>query len=491
MAFKTATREKSKLRLAIDGPSGAGKTLTALRMAMELARYEGAKNHRPGRVAVIDTEAGTARKYVGDNWDGHPIQFDVDELASFSPTTYTSTIFNAARAGFDVVVVDSLSHAWNGTEGALALVDKKSANGNSYTAWKDVTPLQTAMVDAIIRCPIHVIVTMRSKMEYVLEVNERGKSVPRKVGMAPVQRAGMEYEFDIVMDLDTEHIGTMSKSRCSPIEGKSVHKPGAELMTTIIHWLETGSDIPQELLDASRLVDPVPAAAVGPKPEPTADDLAARMAAKKAALAAGQPVESPVAPPPATTVERATGPMITSDQSIEIEGLFTTLNLSLASRLKAYQKRGANHQGELTEHAADDLLTALRALVAKGPPAAEPTKADKRRAVNVAAQAPMTPAETLLHGSPAEKATEEVHQTFLAAPPVLINADQLGTIGRLFSECEISKDEQAKAMKKRGVTTINKLTAVDAAELIVKLEARQAAMVAAAAPDFPSDEVPF
>ncbi len=227
--FKPATREKLRLRMALDGPSGAGKTYTALRIAFALGV----------RVAVIDSEAGSAKKYQGDATNGDPWQFDVAELTTFSPTEYTSAIEEAGRAGYDVVVIDSLSHAWEGKDGALEIVNKKG--GNSYTAWGDVTPMHRRMIEAMLRSPCHVIATMRSKQDYVLESDSKGKMVPRKIGMAPVQRQGMEYEFDLYGSLDWSHIMTVTKSRCSAVDGMIVHKPGASFMVPVIQWLETGT----------------------------------------------------------------------------------------------------------------------------------------------------------------------------------------------------------------------------------------------------------
>lgn len=229
--FQPATRKRSKLRMALDGPAGAGKTYTALRMAYTLG----------ARVAVIDTEAGSASKYQGDAPDDVAWNFDVLELESHAPTEYTAAIEEAGRLGYDVIVIDSLSHAWQGKDGALELVNKKG--GNSYTAWKDVTPMHTRMIDAILRSPCHVIATMRSKTEYVLETNDKGQQVPRKVGMKPVQRDGMEYEFDLYASLDWSHVLTVTKSRCPSVDSAIVVKPGPAFMQPVVAWLETGEVI--------------------------------------------------------------------------------------------------------------------------------------------------------------------------------------------------------------------------------------------------------
>lgn len=227
--FRKATRTQSKLRMTIDGPAGSGKTYTALRFA------HGLKNG--GRIAFIDTERGSASKYVGDAPDGEPWDFDVLELTTFSPERYTAAIEAAGKAGYSVLVIDSLSHAWEGVGGALEI---KERIGESWSAWRHVTPIHNRMVDAILQSPCHVITTMRSRMEYVQELDENGKKVVRRVGLSPIQRPGMEYEFDVVCDMDWAHILRVSKTRCPAIVDKVVEKPGLEFVAVIKEWLASG-----------------------------------------------------------------------------------------------------------------------------------------------------------------------------------------------------------------------------------------------------------
>jgi uncharacterized protein YjhX (UPF0386 family) len=195
--FQKAVRQQLKGRIAIDGPSGSGKTFTALRLATALAKG--------GKIAVVNTESGAVQKYIGLNPDGVPWDFDICELNSFAPTAYAEAIIEAGKADYSVLVIDSLSHAWEGEGGALEMVTNASAR-NKFTAWKDVTPMHNRMIGSILRSPCHVIATMRSKVEYILEDDGKGKQVPRKVGMAPVQRAGMEYEFDLYCSMDWDHV---------------------------------------------------------------------------------------------------------------------------------------------------------------------------------------------------------------------------------------------------------------------------------------------
>lgn len=231
--FKKASKSQSRLRLGLVGVSGSGKTFSALAIGTALAA------HYNGRVALIDTEHGSASKYADR------FSFDVLELTDFNPQNYIDAI-KAAAEYYDVLVIDSLSHAWSGSGGVLEMVDsasKRSQSNNKFTAWRDVTPLHNQLIEAIVGCPIHLIATMRSKTEYVLQPDERGKMTPTKVGMAPVQRDGMEYEFDVVGDLDAANTLIVSKSRISVLSGKIIQKPGVELADTLFKWLTDGKPI--------------------------------------------------------------------------------------------------------------------------------------------------------------------------------------------------------------------------------------------------------
>lgn len=249
LTFQKAERSQSRGRIAIDGPAGAGKTLTALRLAVALLVAG-------KRIAVIDTEHGSASKYAppaGQEPDNKfTFDFDVIELDTFAPATYVEIIHAAEKAGtYGVLVIDSLSHAWEGEGGALDMHDAATVkSGNSWTAWRDVTPEHRRMVDAILQTDLHVVTTMRSKMDTVQEQDERGKTVIRKVGMAPIQRQGMEYEFDLVADMDWDHNFVVSKSRFPELDGVVKKKPDVEWFGNIRSCLETGK-------------------ALAPKPTPT------------------------------------------------------------------------------------------------------------------------------------------------------------------------------------------------------------------------------
>ena len=218
LEFRKAERKKAKLRLALIAPSGFGKTYSALRVAKGLG----------GPVAILDTESGSADLYAGD------FEYDVLQMnAPFEPAKFVKAIKAAEEAGYTTIILDSLSHAWAGSGG---LLDKHGAiankGGNSFAAWSKVTPDHNALIDAILQSSIHIIATMRSKTDYSME----GGKVT-KLGLAPVQRAGMEYEFTTVFDLDKTHQGHTSKDRTGMFDNRIVEmdeKVGEQFAA----WLE-------------------------------------------------------------------------------------------------------------------------------------------------------------------------------------------------------------------------------------------------------------
>lgn len=228
VTFKKAQKTQSKLRMSIAGPSGSGKTYSSLKIATEMG----------GKIAFIDTERGSAAKY-SDIFD-----FDVIELEDFHPETYIEAMRAAEKGGYDILIIDSTSHEWNGKNGILELHEaavQKQRTKNSYTAWAEVTPLHNAFIAAILQSRCHVIASVRSKTDYVQEKNDRGQTEIKKVGMASIQREGMDYEYDIMMEMNTDHVGVISKTRCAALDGKTFKKPGRELAEILTKWLSDGT----------------------------------------------------------------------------------------------------------------------------------------------------------------------------------------------------------------------------------------------------------
>lgn len=222
--FAPASKKQAKLRMALIGPSGSGKTYTAIKIASVF-----------GKVAVIDTEHGSASKYADI------FGFDVVELHSFDPREYINAINAAAQYGYDAVVIDSMSHSWKDLLAQKNTLDAKG--GNSYVNWGKITPKQDALIEAILAAPVHVIATMRAKMDHVMDTDEKGRITVRKVGLAPIQRDDVEYEFDIVADMDISNNMIISKSRCSALSGKLIEKPDSKVAEIIKTWLTDGDPV--------------------------------------------------------------------------------------------------------------------------------------------------------------------------------------------------------------------------------------------------------
>jgi hypothetical protein len=243
LSFNRASKEKAKARIALTGPTGSGKTYTALAVASGLG----------GRIAVVDSERGSASKYADE------FTFDTLQLTRFEPAALVDALAVAGHDGYDVLIVDSFSHFWSGTGGILEQVDnaaKRIGGANSFAGWKEARPMERAMIDALLAYPGHVIVTMRAKTEYVVDSDERGRKVPRKVGLKPDQRDGIEYEFDIVGELDQENTLVISKSRAKSLSGRVINKPDQRFAEDVLAWLNAGKPAPSVTDYVSAASDP-------------------------------------------------------------------------------------------------------------------------------------------------------------------------------------------------------------------------------------------
>jgi len=230
MAFKQAERARLFLRCAIFGPSGSGKTMTALRMAKGIA------GKLDGRIAVIDTEARSASKYADR------ISFDVEDLGRKTIDDYVNAMNEAAKAGYGVLVIDSLSHAWRELTEEVDRITQSSASKNSLMAWGKVSPKQKRLVEALLNYPGHVIATMRSKTEWVIGEGKNGKATAEKLGLAPEQGKGIEYEFDLLIECNQRHFATITKDRTGRFQDETIEKPGEDFGATLHDWLSGGSE---------------------------------------------------------------------------------------------------------------------------------------------------------------------------------------------------------------------------------------------------------
>ena len=237
MKFEKAMRKKAKLRLALTGPSGSGKTYSALLVAKGIG----------GKIAVLDTEKGSASLYsdVAD--------FDVLELEPpFAPERFIEAINAAEQAGYDTLVLDSITHEWSGVGGCLELVDtiaKAKFRGNSWSAWSEINPRHRLFLDAILRSPMHIIATMRSKTE-TAQVEENGRKKVAKLGMKSEQRDGVEYEFTTVLDIGHEtHHAIASKDRTKLFSNSDPLVISESTGKMLLDWLESGINPSEEILN--------------------------------------------------------------------------------------------------------------------------------------------------------------------------------------------------------------------------------------------------
>lgn len=226
--IEKATVTQAKAKIALVGPAGAGKTMTALIMARELGN----------RTLVIDTENGSSAKYAGE------FDFDILSLPDYRLTTYIAALDYAATQSYDTVIVDSLSHAWVGKGGALEQVDNAPGKNKFTGGWKEVTPLHNQLVECILSYPSHLIATMRMKMQYILTTNEKGQQIPQKAGMGIVQRDGIEYEFDIIAEMNVNHDMVITKTRCSTLDEFTMNRPDGTIGQIINAWLSEGAEAP-------------------------------------------------------------------------------------------------------------------------------------------------------------------------------------------------------------------------------------------------------
>jgi hypothetical protein len=229
--FEPAERSQSLLRLGLIGPPGSGKTLTGLKL------LHGIAGDAP--IAVIDTEHGRSQLYA------HIVPHHRIDLETFAPRTYVAAIRAARQQGFEHLLIDSLSHAWEGTDGAREQVDraKQRYGGNQWAAWADVTPMHRDMIEAMLAFPGHLVVTMRSKVEWAEQSDGQRKTYVR-IGTAAVQREGLEYEFDLVADIDMGHQMIVSKSRFPDFDGRSFTEPDEAVGEALLATLREGKPLP-------------------------------------------------------------------------------------------------------------------------------------------------------------------------------------------------------------------------------------------------------
>ncbi len=231
--FVSATKEGAYARVAIFGPSGSGKTFSALRIATGMG----------GSIAVIDTERRSARKY------SDRFKFDVCDLEDRSLDGYVKAM-DDARA-YDLVIIDGLSHAWKELRAEVDKLANAKFRGNTWAAWSEGTPRQNWFIDRMVSLPCHVIATMRSKTEWQTGADNAGRTRPVRVGLAPEQRGGTEYEFDMLLELTPEHIAHVIKDRTGRFQDRLIEKPGEDFGRELVAWLADAGEPPPPVTSPS------------------------------------------------------------------------------------------------------------------------------------------------------------------------------------------------------------------------------------------------
>jgi len=229
MQIRKAERRKAKLRLAIYGPTGSGKTWSSLEIATGMG----------GKIGMIDTESGRGELYANN------FEYDVIRLESpYSTERYIQAIKMFEQEGYNTIIIDSLSHAWVGEGGILSVVEKAGSSFNQ--GWRVGTPKHNSLVDTIMQSKCHVICTLRVKTEYVVEKNDKGKTEPRKIGLAPVQRDQLEYEFLLLLEM-SEKTARATKDN-TRLFTNEYFTPNFETGRKLIEWLNEGKE-PEKIED--------------------------------------------------------------------------------------------------------------------------------------------------------------------------------------------------------------------------------------------------
>ena len=226
MQLRPSERKRAKIKMALQGSAGSGKTYSSLLLA------QGLSNGNFTKVAIIDTENGSADLYA------HLGHYNVLTLKPpFTPENYIKAIEVCEKAEMEVIIIDSISQAWD------ELLDYHSKlSGNSFTNWSKITPRQKAFVDKILQTEAHVIATMRTKQDYVLQQKD-GRYVPEKVGLKAVQRDGVDYEFTLVFDVDIKHFASASKDRTGLFMGKPDFTISSSTGKNILEWCNSGTNL--------------------------------------------------------------------------------------------------------------------------------------------------------------------------------------------------------------------------------------------------------
>ena len=238
MKFQSRKAQKRQLALKIlcSGSSGSGKTFSALRLAT------GIVNRAGGEIYLINTEGDRGEMY------GNQFNYQIVDLPEpRSPENYIEAIKYCIDEGATVIIIDSLSHEWNYLNEQV-----NNMPGNSFNNWGKQKPRHRKLVDFIVESKVHSIATGRGKDEYVMETNEKGKSMPKKVGVGVQQEKDTEYEYMVTFNIAQDtHVASCMKDNTGKYTNKYdvlTEKDGEDLYD----WANSGSEPLFNVADAQQ-----------------------------------------------------------------------------------------------------------------------------------------------------------------------------------------------------------------------------------------------
>jgi len=235
MAFqvKHAKREKIFPKIAIIAPSGGGKTYGGLRLATGMAQEIEKETGKKAKILMGNTESKRGLYYANE------FDYDIVDIdAPYNPEKFVELIEFAVSEGYDILIIDSSSHEWEGKGGCLELQQQA---GGTYQSWAKVTPRHQKFINAIADSPITIIATMRGKDQYEMSKDERGRASVQKLGVGAKQREGFEYEFTCTFLVD-------QKTNTAEVQKDNTHifdSEGPTILTEnhgakIMQWANSG-----------------------------------------------------------------------------------------------------------------------------------------------------------------------------------------------------------------------------------------------------------
>ena len=259
MFIKKAQRQKAKLRIGVFGASGSGKTTSALYLAYGLVKDW-------SKICVIDTENQSADLYAnhtpvirGEKCETLGDYNTLTLEAPYTPERYVEAIKMCVDAGMEVIVIDSVSHVWDGKGGVLETKEAIDlGSGNKYTSWGKVTPRYNNFVDAILRCPVHIVATGRVKTDIAMIADSNGKTVLKKVGLKAIIRDGWEYEMTTCFDIEAgSHLAKVSKDRTGIFEGRPEWVISSNDGDLLAQWADSGSEVIERPLSKDEFLNEI------------------------------------------------------------------------------------------------------------------------------------------------------------------------------------------------------------------------------------------